>query len=313
MRRLATRLRRHATYANVVSSLCLFMVLSTGTAVAAKALIDGRNLRNESVTGAKVRNGSLEAADLSVKARAALKGAKGAKGATGAAGPAGKDGTAGAKGDTGPQGVPGAKGEKGDPGGGGAVTIHDLHGTPCTRPGGAAGTFKVVVAATLSEEATVTMKCSGPVPPYHASADAWEPNDSEGAASNLTVFPSTLGSTDIAVVNDLTIHDAADVDWYTFTLACDDMHGMGGSAVINPLLLSATPSDAPEIDAAIWHNGTPVGEAQWGGWRVNTGPLCVVGGVYQSNTHTFTIRVRSKDGHKSKYRISATGSYSVIP
>lgn len=101
------RHRRHFTYANICATLALFVAVSTGTSYAARTLIDGSLLRANSVTGAKVKNGSLEAVDLSTKARTALKGASG---------PAGTDGEDGADGVPGPKGDPGMKGDKGDPG-----------------------------------------------------------------------------------------------------------------------------------------------------------------------------------------------------
>jgi hypothetical protein len=69
----------------------------SGTAVAAK-LITGKQIANNSIAGADVKNGSLQSKDLSAKARAALKGAAGPQGAQGPAGPAGPSGAQGAAG-----------------------------------------------------------------------------------------------------------------------------------------------------------------------------------------------------------------------
>lgn len=109
MRRLGPQL----TYANVASSLCLFMLLG-GSAYAA-ALMTGKNVKNESLTGADVRNGSIRGADVgdgSLTAADFRLGAlrAGPQGAKGDRGPAGDPGT---KGDPGP---PGARGEQGVPG-----------------------------------------------------------------------------------------------------------------------------------------------------------------------------------------------------
>ena len=54
---MLSRARSHLTYANVVSTLCLFIVLG-GSAYAA-ATITGKNVKNRSLTGHDVKNNSL--------------------------------------------------------------------------------------------------------------------------------------------------------------------------------------------------------------------------------------------------------------
>jgi hypothetical protein len=80
------RVRSKLTYANVVATGALFLVLAGGTAFAAsqfgKETIGTRALKKEAVTPAK----------LSSKAKVTLTGPAGAKGATGAQGPAGAAG-----------------------------------------------------------------------------------------------------------------------------------------------------------------------------------------------------------------------------
>ncbi len=66
---------RHMTYSNITSTLCLFLVLTTGGAYAKATLIDGKQIRNRTVTGVKIapnsitsahiRNGTLTQADMS--------------------------------------------------------------------------------------------------------------------------------------------------------------------------------------------------------------------------------------------------------
>lgn len=84
------RVRRKLSYANVIATLALFLVLAGGTAFAAsqigKESIGTKALKKEAVTPAK----------LSSKAKATLTGAAGAKGATGPQGPAGPAGAPGA-------------------------------------------------------------------------------------------------------------------------------------------------------------------------------------------------------------------------
>lgn len=84
-------LRPKLSYANVVSTLCLFLVLAGGAAFAASELpknsVGSEQIKRNAVTSAKVKNGSLRAADFA--AGQLLKGDPGPRGATGPAGPAG--------------------------------------------------------------------------------------------------------------------------------------------------------------------------------------------------------------------------------
>lgn len=97
MKRLSPKL----TYANMIATLALFLVLAGGTAFAAsqfeKESVGTRALKKEAVTPAK----------LSQKAKATLRGPAGPEGATGATGAQGPRGDRGAQGERGPQG-PGA-------------------------------------------------------------------------------------------------------------------------------------------------------------------------------------------------------------
>ena len=123
----------------VVASLALFIALGgTGYAVSA--------LPRDSVTSTQVKNGSLEAVDLSANARGELttrakavkgprgpKGPKGPKGATGPQGPAGAPGPSGVRGETGATGPPGTTGAQGISGirnvrDGTGATIGELYG-----------------------------------------------------------------------------------------------------------------------------------------------------------------------------------------
>lgn len=79
--------------AMVVAILALFVAMG-GTAVAAKSLITGAQIKNGSITGADIKNKSLTSRDI----RGQLRGPRGAAGAQGL------PGTAGA---AGPQGPPG--------------------------------------------------------------------------------------------------------------------------------------------------------------------------------------------------------------
>jgi hypothetical protein len=83
------RIRRKLTYSNVISTLCLVLILGGGSAYAAgfgRETIGTRALKKEAVTPIK----------LSAASKAALTGPAGPKGATGATGAPGKAGTNGA-------------------------------------------------------------------------------------------------------------------------------------------------------------------------------------------------------------------------
>jgi hypothetical protein len=95
------------TPTTVIALVALFVALG-GTGYAALKLpknsVGTKQLKNNAVTGAKVKNGSLSVGDF------------GGTLPTGATGPKGDTGAKGDKGDTGAKGDPGAKGDKGDKG-----------------------------------------------------------------------------------------------------------------------------------------------------------------------------------------------------
>ncbi len=102
---------RKPSPALVISMLAL-MMSTAGTGVAAKGLITGRDVKDNSLTGKDVRNRTLTPKDFkgSVKGARATSGSPGQPGpagAAGAVGPVGPAGLAGTKGDTGEQGPPG--------------------------------------------------------------------------------------------------------------------------------------------------------------------------------------------------------------
>lgn len=102
---MTSRIRTHLTYANVVASLALFLVLAGGTAVAASTFVSkSSQLRNGVVTNAKVRKGTLAADRLTRKARASLRGQRGLRGLPGTPGAPGAAGAPGAPGTPGPAG-----------------------------------------------------------------------------------------------------------------------------------------------------------------------------------------------------------------
>jgi hypothetical protein len=96
-------LRANFTYANVISTVALFLVLAGGTAFAADQLaknsIGAKQLKPGAVTAAKIKAGAVTPSALSAPAKSSLTGPQGPQGPQGAAGP---------KGDSGPKGDPGS-------------------------------------------------------------------------------------------------------------------------------------------------------------------------------------------------------------
>lgn len=96
-------LRKHLTYANVMSTIAVFLLLGGGAAIAAGGLgkntVGAKQLKKNAVSAEKVKDGSLLGADFAAGQLPA-----GAKGATGPTGTAGTAGTKGATGTTGPAG-----------------------------------------------------------------------------------------------------------------------------------------------------------------------------------------------------------------
>jgi hypothetical protein len=82
-------IRRNLTFSNVVSLLCLFLLVGGGAAYAAG------NLGKNSVGTKQLKNGSITPAKLNKSAKKSLKGATGAQGAAGQQGKEGKEGPIG--------------------------------------------------------------------------------------------------------------------------------------------------------------------------------------------------------------------------
>jgi hypothetical protein len=92
---LPSRLRNHLSYANVVSSLCLFILLGGSAYAAAKIgsgqvkdnSIQSKDIKNSTITGKDVRNKSLTKSDFKAgQLPAGLTGPQGPQGAQGVAG-----------------------------------------------------------------------------------------------------------------------------------------------------------------------------------------------------------------------------------
>jgi collagen type VII alpha len=176
------RLRSSLSYANIVGTLALFIALG-GVSYAAVTLparsVGNKQLKSDSVTSAKVRNGTLtkkdfkksslprgkagetgqdgqpgDAGPAGLRGEPGAPGAAGDAGAAGAAGPPGADGPAGptgSAGETGPPGPTGPTGPAGATGQAGATGASGAAGPPgATGPPGAMGASGVVTTARLS-------------------------------------------------------------------------------------------------------------------------------------------------------------------
>jgi hypothetical protein len=137
-------IRRHVSYANVASTVALFLALSGGVAFAVTAIPDADgtvhgcyNLTNGAlrvVAGAEACKSSESALSWNQKGVKGDPGAPGAPGAPGLPGTDGKDGTPGLPGADGKDGAPGAPGKdgaqgpKGDTGDDGVVSEQSLDG-----------------------------------------------------------------------------------------------------------------------------------------------------------------------------------------
>lgn len=116
-------IRHKLTYANVVATIALFLVLAGGTAFAAKEV-----LPKNSVGSSQIRKEAVTPAKLSKASKAALVGSTGAAGPVGPQGPKGDPGSSGERG---PEGAPGPKGDSGtagEPGAPGATDVVTRYG-----------------------------------------------------------------------------------------------------------------------------------------------------------------------------------------
>lgn len=136
------RLRPHLTYANVMSSVGVFIALS-GTSYAAVKLsaksVGERELKDSAVTSSKIQDGTIAAADLAAAALTA-----------GPRGPRGGEGPAGAKGDGGPAGPRGPSDAYVATGAGGFPTQANVRMTAAKITGLPAGSYVFTASAHIA-------------------------------------------------------------------------------------------------------------------------------------------------------------------
>jgi hypothetical protein len=100
---------RWSTLSIIIAGSALFIALS-GTAVAAKGLIQSKDIARGAVTSKAIRNGTVMRRDLNRSTRRWVQATTGARGATGDAGATGLTGAPGAVGADGADGLDGADG-----------------------------------------------------------------------------------------------------------------------------------------------------------------------------------------------------------
>jgi hypothetical protein len=175
-----SKLRTRLTYSNVVSTLCLFILLG-GSAYAA-VTITGKNVKNSSLTGKDVKNSSLTSSD--VKNRSLL--ARDFKTGQLKAGP---------KGDA---GAPGQKGTPGDP----AALLSTLPSGRTLRGGFGGGSgaatsdiaeASIPFSLPLADNVTPVVVQEGGAPPANCPGTVGNPQANAGF---LCVFVQDTNSID---------------------------------------------------------------------------------------------------------------------
>jgi hypothetical protein len=273
---MRARIRDSLTYANVVSTLCLFILLG-GSAYAA-VVITGANVRDSSLTGRDVKNASLSSAD--VKDRSLLKAdfklgelpGAGAQGPAGAKGDPGAPGAPGAKGDAGSQGPAGPAGPKGDAGSAGPAGP-----TGPTGPKGDTGN-------------TGNTGNTGPTGPTGAKGDTGNtgpagPTGPSGAAGTSPVLASGFLSLS-PVALPASGNDHVRIVTATFTVPAGVIRCTVTSTVqMQPP--ATAPNDTSYLRNAVSRNGANAEDGQYGQYLTNDG----TGGKQPSMTRTSTFAV----------------------
>jgi hypothetical protein len=181
----------------VLAFVALCLALS-GTALAAKSLITGKDIKDGSITSADIQNGSLVAKDFKKGQIPA-----GAKGDTGAPGAAGAAGAAGAPGAAGAQGAPGKDGTTPKPVDHGTIVI------PGTGPGTGSGPLESV-DQTIVNPGTATVEIG-----VTRTADKLSP---------ILTKAATLGTL-IATMTLTVYRDATTTPQIVYTLTNVGIHG----------------------------------------------------------------------------------------
>lgn len=124
----------------VIATVALVFAMA-GVAPAASRLINGKNIKKGTITGAQIKDHSVKKVDLAADALVA--GPRGATGAPGARGNDGAPGSDGQDGAPGAPGTPGTPGQDGAPGvdGQGPAYFHAFSGVAVPGTAGSVGTL----------------------------------------------------------------------------------------------------------------------------------------------------------------------------
>jgi hypothetical protein len=198
------RVRGKLTYANVISTLCLVLVLGGGSAYAASRLgkesVGSKQLKKGAVTPAKLAKASV----ATLSGPAGPQGPAGATGATGPRGERGESGLQGVRGDTGPQGP-------------GAVFVEGLvdASTPVASIDGI-----TILGSCGSGSAPITLRADSGSRLAYFGIRALEANQSAVSGRNVQQVVVGGGYSDVQV-HFLARNEAVDPAWQQFDLHLD--------------------------------------------------------------------------------------------
>jgi hypothetical protein len=217
------RIRGTFRYANVVSTLCLVLLLGGGTAYAASKL-----LPKNSVGSAQIKNGAVTPAKLGPATKKELAGAPGPQGPKGEPGPKGDTGAKGDSGSKGDQGVKGDPGEKGDQGPIGPSDVYSAT-TGSVIPIPATSVFVPVTSLSLpAGNYLVTFTQTAEAVSGNATVECGVFVGSSGVSSSVAIIVSP-GASSVA--------GQATVALTTTTTVSDKCQGSGhASEIIEPVL-----------------------------------------------------------------------------
>ena len=190
-------IRGKLTYANVISTLCLFLLLGGGAAFAATKLgknsVGTNQIKNGAVTAAKVKSGSLLASNFAAgQLPAGPQGPKGETGREGREGEPGQTGVPGERGAFGEKGEPGEKGEKGEAGQEGDKGPEGKEGKAGEKGEAAAVTTPLKSGETMTGYIGVEQPAqAGGVVGAYASFPTQPPNPIPSADTHIVSAPST--------------------------------------------------------------------------------------------------------------------------
>jgi hypothetical protein len=156
------------------------------------------------VTSKNIKNGTIQAVDISAKAKRALRGNRGPQGPVGAQGAAGLPGPSGAAGLEGPPGPQGAPGR--------LATLAQVEGLPCSSSGQAGLTHLRYerFSARYGTDDLAGYDSVGLVCVYE---DSFEENDTREQAKEASTFQTPDGFRALSA----SMYPAGDDDWYRLT------------------------------------------------------------------------------------------------